>query len=268
MRKLKFSIVTVCRNAEGSIEKTIRSVTEQTYSNIEYIIIDAVSTDNTLAIIDKYKSKIAHIVSESDKGIYDAMNKGVSYATGDYVFFLNAGDLLISEYEIEKVNELIAADPVGIDIFYGKMLVFDPQNLWGYVHGIDFVNDAILFLDTVHHQTAFTKVSILKERLYDINHKLSADFEWFVYAHAQKKYRFKFANILVSVFDPYGISGNATQLNARLMERVSVLNKNYSKSKLLYLLLYNYARLFRFPKEKRKYILNLLNQLRVNLFGI
>ena len=177
MRKLKFSIVTVCRNAEGSIEKTIRSVTEQTYSDIEYIIIDAVSTDSTLAIVDKYKSKVARVVSEPDKGIYDAMNKGVSYATGDYVFFLNAGDLLISEYEIEKVNELITADPVGIDIFYGKMLVFDPRNLWGYVHGIDFVNDAILFLDTVHHQTVFTKGSLLKERPYDINHRISSDFE-------------------------------------------------------------------------------------------
>ena len=268
MRKLKFSIVTVCRNAEGSIEKTIRSVTEQTYSDIEYIIIDAVSTDSTLAIIDKYKSKIARVVSEPDKGIYDAMNKGVSYATGDYVFFLNAGDLLISEYEIEKVNELITADPVGIDIFYGKMLVFDQRNLWGYVHGIDFVNDAILFMDTVHHQTVFTKVSLLKERPYDINHRISADFEWFAYAYVQKKYRFKHVDILVSVFDPYGLSGNPAQLQARLMERISVLKKNYSKGTLLYLLLYNYARIFRLPPAKRKYILDLLYQLRINLFGI
>jgi glycosyltransferase involved in cell wall biosynthesis len=268
MRKLKFSIVTVCRNAEDSIEKTICSVTEQTYNDIEYIIIDAVSTDNTLAIIDKYKSKIACLVSEPDKGIYDAMNKGVSYATGDYVFFLNAGDLLISKHEIEKVNELITADPVGIDVFYGKMLVFDPKNLWGYIHGIDFVNDAALFIDTVHHQTAFTRLSLLKERPYDINHRISADYEWFVHAHVQTKKRFKHVDILVSVFDPYGLSGNPAQLQNRLMERVSVLKKNYTKGKLLYLLLYNYARIFRLPPTKRKYILDLLNQLRVNLFGI
>ncbi|HLP21168.1 MAG TPA: glycosyltransferase family 2 protein [Chitinophagales bacterium] len=268
MGNLKFSIVTVCRNAEATIEKTIRSVVEQTHSNIEYILIDAVSTDKTLEIVNKYRDKIAIVISEPDKGIYDAMNKGVAHATGDYVFFLNAGDLLISEYELERINELITADPVGIDVFYGKMLVFDDRNLWGYIHGIDFVSDITLFLDTVHHQTAFTKVALLKERPYDINHKLSADFEWFTYAHAQKKYRFKFNDILVSIFEPYGISGNAAQLNARLMERVSVLKKNYSKTRLFYLLLYNYVRIFKHPANKRKYILELLNQLRVNLFGI
>ncbi len=268
MRKLKFSIVTVCRNAEDSIEKTICSVTEQTYSNIEYIIIDAVSTDGTLAIIDKYKSNIARVVSEPDKGIYDAMNKGVSYATGDYVFFLNAGDLLISIHEIEKVNELITADPVGIDVFYGKMLVFDPKNLWGYIHGIDFVNDAALFIDTVHHQTAFTRLSLLKERPYNINHRISADYEWFVHAFAQQGARFKHIDVLVSIFDPYGLSGNPAQLNNRLMERVEVLRKNYSKQRLLVLLLYNYLRVMRNPAGKRKYMFNLLNQLRVNLFGI
>lgn len=268
MGNLKFSIVTVCRNAETSIEKTILSVVGQTYANIEYIIIDAVSTDTTLAIVDKYRDKIATIVSEPDKGIYDAMNKGVSHATGEFVFFLNAGDLLISEYVIEKVNEIINGYGNNIDVFYGKMLVFDARNLWGYIHGIDFVNDIALFIDTVHHQTVFTRVSLLKERPYDINYKISADFDWFVYAYVQKKCPFQFNNILVSVFEPYGISGNPAQLNARLMERVNVLKKNYSKGRLLYLLLYNYARIRRHPATSRKFILELLNQLRANLFGI
>ena len=86
------SIITVCYNAEGTIEQTIRSVLNQTYKNIEYIIIDGFSTDNTLNIIERYKDSIAMVVSERDQGIYDAMNKGLSLAKGCFIGFLNADD--------------------------------------------------------------------------------------------------------------------------------------------------------------------------------
>lgn len=268
MSKLKFSIVTVCRNAETAIEKTIRSVVQQTYGNIEYIVIDGVSTDNTLSIVNQYSNKIAVIKSEPDKGIYDAMNKGIALATGDYVYFLNAGDTLISDFCIEKINELITSNPAGIDIFFSNLLVFDERNLWGYIYDFDFVSDVTMFLDNIHHQASFTRLALLKQRPFDISYRIAADYEWFVYGHAQKKYRYKHANIIVAVYDPYGLSGNPTQLNKRLMERVDVLRKNYPKQRLLVLLLYNYLRVIRKPAAKRKYIFNLLNQLRVNLFGI
>src|ERR1043165_3797452 len=88
--KIKFSIVTVCRNAETSIEKTMQSVLHQTHPNLEHIVIAGASTDNTLAIVNKYRDKITKIISEPDTGIYDAMNKGIREATGYYIYFLNA----------------------------------------------------------------------------------------------------------------------------------------------------------------------------------
>ena len=97
------SVITVCYNAASCIEKTILSVINQTYSNIEYIIIDGGSTDGTIDIVNKYKDRISVIVSEKDKGIYDAMNKGVTYATGEWVNFMNAGDTF---YNSNVVTEL------------------------------------------------------------------------------------------------------------------------------------------------------------------
>ena len=90
----KFSIITVTYNAEKVLEDTIQSVITQSYKNVEYIIVDGGSKDGTLGIIEKYRQHIAHLVSEPDKGLYDAMNKGIGLATGDYLCFLNAGDEL------------------------------------------------------------------------------------------------------------------------------------------------------------------------------
>ena len=88
----KFSIITVTYNAEAVLEDTIQSVISQTYHHVEYILVDGASKDGTLSIIDRYRDRITRIVSEPDKGLYDAMNKGIRLATGDYLCFLNAGD--------------------------------------------------------------------------------------------------------------------------------------------------------------------------------
>ena len=100
---LLISIVTVCLNDGKYLEETIQSVINRTYSNIEYIIIDGGSTDNTINIIKKYESKIDHWLSESDKGIYDAMNKGISLAKAKWINFMNAGDTFYKSNTIEKI---------------------------------------------------------------------------------------------------------------------------------------------------------------------
>jgi len=101
---LKISIITVCYNAGKTIEKTIQSVLSQTYENIEYIIIDGMSKDNTLEIIKKYRHKISKLVSEKDQGMYDALNKGVSLATGDIVGILNADDVFASNNIVTEIG--------------------------------------------------------------------------------------------------------------------------------------------------------------------
>lgn len=112
------SIVTVSYNSADTIEQTIQSVTKQTYPNIEYIIIDGGSRDGTVEIIKRYQDKISFWISEPDMGIYDAMNKGISYAKGDYIGIINSDDW----YEldaIEKIVSKIKEDPI---IIYGNMM--------------------------------------------------------------------------------------------------------------------------------------------------
>lgn len=118
---MKISIITIAYNSEETIEDTIKSVVSQSYQQIEYIIIDGGSTDNTLAIINKYKDQISILISESDKGIYDAMNKGVDKATGDLVGILNSDDFYANNNVIENIansigdNDSIYADLVYVD---------------------------------------------------------------------------------------------------------------------------------------------------------
>lgn len=107
MEKLKITVVTVCYNASGVIEQTMRSVLSQTYSNMEYVIVDGASKDNTLDIINKvsveYPQANIVIKSEPDSGIYDAMNKGIGLATGDWINFMNAGDQFVSADTLANV---------------------------------------------------------------------------------------------------------------------------------------------------------------------
>ena len=109
------SVITIVYNNVKHIERTIFSVVNQTYPNIEYIVVDGKSTDGTLQIIERYKTRIAKIISEKDEGIYDAMNKGLAAATGDYVIFMNSGDEFYKTDTVERVFET-APDA---DIYYG-----------------------------------------------------------------------------------------------------------------------------------------------------
>jgi glycosyltransferase involved in cell wall biosynthesis len=119
---LKISIITVCRNSEQFLAETIESVINQTYPNIEYIVIDGASTDSTVDIIKRYSSNITAWLSEPDTGMYDALNKGLNLATGDYILNLNSDDLLESNDTISKVVDNIVKERP--DYFYGNLVKF------------------------------------------------------------------------------------------------------------------------------------------------
>lgn len=116
---MKISIITVCFNSEKTIEATIKSVIAQTYSHIEYIIIDGNSSDRTMRIIDKYKDSISIVVNEKDEGIYDAMNKGIQLATGDVIGILNSDDVYMSTDSIASVMEAFSS--ANTDAVYGDI---------------------------------------------------------------------------------------------------------------------------------------------------
>jgi len=216
------SIITVVYNSEHLLEKTILSVKAQTYDNIEYIIIDGNSTDHTIDIINKYKDDIDFWLSESDKGLYDAMNKGIEKANGDYLWFLNSGDLVFSQNTVEEIfNNFTNAD-----IYYGETMMIDskgndigirrlktPENLnWKSLQkGM-----------VICHQAIIVKSSISSN--YNLIYKYSADFDWVLSALKRSTNIINTKQIIARYLQE-GLSRNNI-LNS-LKERYKIMVKNY-----------------------------------------
>ncbi|MBN2891660.1 MAG: glycosyltransferase [Bacteroidales bacterium] len=177
---MKLSVVTIVFNDVIHIEKTINSVLSQTYDKIEYIIIDGASNDGTVDIIKKYDDKLDFWNSEPDKGLYDAMNKGLQKTSGDYICFLNSGDLFFDETTVEKM--FASAENKQVDIFYGETVIIDEQ---GEIKGkrrlsapekLDWKSFKNGML--VSHQ-AFIPARKLAPN-YNLKYKFSSDFDWCV----------------------------------------------------------------------------------------
>jgi glycosyltransferase involved in cell wall biosynthesis len=176
----RFSVITITYNAEKTLEDTIQSVITQNYHHIEYIIIDGASKDGTMRIVERYRDNIAIVVSEPDHGLYDAMNKGMHLATGDYLCFLNAGDCFHEDDTLLNVAHSLAGLSELPDIIYGNTALVDadghflrmrrlapPEKLdWrSFRHGM-----------LVCHQAFFMKRT--KAVDYDLRYRFSADFDW------------------------------------------------------------------------------------------
>lgn len=222
MKSPKISIVTVCFNAVKSIEETMLSVLNQTYPNIEYIIIDGGSTDGTVDLIKKYSNRLAYWVSEPDKGIYDAMNKGIDIATGDYINFLNAGDEFYSPLTIGSVCHKINMPAV----YYGDVLMTD--NLYEcYFYGGRF-NCYRLAVSNICHQAIFYPVECLKGCRYEIRYPLLAD--WDVNQKLWKQLPFHYLKLIVARYKIGGASsGNVRDVlfyERRLIKLIKTLGVN------------------------------------------
>jgi glycosyltransferase involved in cell wall biosynthesis len=169
------TVVTVVRNGEKTIEETILSVINQTYSNIEYIIIDGASTDGTLDIIKKYEDKVDYWISEPDKGIYDAMNKGIELATGDYIALLNSDDWYeqdTCEIVVKKINEVKA------DVYFGIIRVIDRyNNKTIFIHGNNIISKKP---EMIAHPTCFISRDIYSRFKYDIKYKSASDYDFII----------------------------------------------------------------------------------------
>lgn len=220
----KFSIITVTYNAEKVLEDTIQSIITQTYKNIEYIIVDGASTDTTLAIIEKYKEHI-HVVSEPDKGLYDAMNKGIKLATGDYLCFLNAGDSLHEDDTLQLMVHSIHGSELP-DILYGETAIVDKAQHFLHMRRLSApehlkwksFRQGML----VCHQAFFARHTIMEP--YDLNYRFSADFDWCI--RLMKKAR-TLHNTHLIVID-YLEEGMTTQnQKASLKERFRIMVKQY-----------------------------------------
>lgn len=208
-QKLKISIITICKNSASTISKCIQSVVQQSYPNIEYLIIDGASNDDTLQIVDNFKDKISTLISEPDKGIYDAMNKGILAATGDYILFLNADDYLISDEIIKTWVELFDSENYNADIIYGKVFIFNNATGDGNVWKAAKISKYSIFRGSIPHPaTLYSKDAFNKCGLFNTSYQVAGDYEWIVRAYLKFNMKFLRQNIIVSVFNKGGISTN------------------------------------------------------------
>lgn len=197
MRVPLVSVVTVCYNAASTIENTILSVIKQTYDNIEYVIIDGGSKDGTVDIINKYKDRIAVFISEQDKGIYDAMNKGIKASNGDWIIFRNSGDYFADEDSVKQMfSESINDD---ITILHGNMRGFDKYGYKDQTPPIIQQNYTPVQMP-VFHPSTFIRLTYHKNHLFDLRYRSSSDFDFFTKCTlAGCKYQYK--PVLVSVMN-------------------------------------------------------------------
>lgn len=197
------SVITVVYNGSASLEQTIISIINQSYSNIEYIIIDGASQDNTLNIVDKYEDNIDYWISEPDQGVYDAMNKGVLNANGDWILFLGSDDILANVNTLQNVfdNENIKLDNNSeFDILLGNV-IYRNNNLIN-----SSFNNLLKLRNTVHHQAAFYKKKIFLDFKYNPNFKVSADYELNLKLFLEGAVCLK-VNQIIAICSPDGISG-------------------------------------------------------------
>jgi len=218
----KISIITIVYNNVRDIEHTILSVINQSYSNIEYIIIDGASTDGTLDIIQKYRGSIDILVSEKDSGIYDAMNKGLVKATGDYVLFLNSGDELYDNNTIQT----IVSKGNSADIIYGETkLVDENRKIIGdrrHKAPTQFDWKSFQYGMNVCHQAIYVKRDIAQP--YDLQYKLSADVDWVIQAAKNAKTT-QNVNCYVARYLVGGMSQKRHKQS--LKERYDIFKKHY-----------------------------------------
>lgn len=201
---MKISIITINRNNAAGLERTIKSVVEQSYGNIEYIIIDGASTDNSVKIIKNYAKRISYWISEKDKGIYNAMNKGVDAASGDYCLFLNSGDKLLTPDSLANVLESddLEEDIICCDLFTNNDKICNfrsaPKNKPTKLY--------ISMCNPFPHPSTLIKTSLIKKFRYNEESKVAGDWMFFYDAMIIDNVTYRHIPIPLSLFYLDGVS--------------------------------------------------------------
>ena len=306
---MKLSIITITYNNAGGLRRTIQSVQSQTFRDFEHIIVDGGSTDESVEIIREYADKEAirlkgyeairqenskadkqalsphHLItsssitwiSEKDRGIYDAQNKGIRLAHGEYCYFLNAGDTFCADDVLERMfspnslfpsspNRLISSSPLTStpDILYGNEIIVDGNGQRvGIARGVANPNFVDLYNSCMKHQASFIRRELFdKYGMYDADMRICADFDWFFRVIAfHDEVTLQYKDVDIAYFENTGLSYHAPELCAK--ERQQILNRYMSRRMQCdYAVLGKYPRLSRVGENKMvKLLLRIANKL-------
>lgn len=210
-----FTVITINYNNLEGLRHTIDSVVNQTYDNYEYIIIDGGSTDGSLDIIKRYNDFITYWVSEKDRGIYHAMNKGVTQAHGDYCIFMNSGDCFYDRDVLTNVSNVITDEGVVV----GKV-VYDNDNIISPPPKSGELTLYHLYSGAIPHQGSFIKTDLLRKYPYDENLKISSDWKFFLQTLILDNCSIRYSDVFVARYDMHGFSSSNPELMLQEKEKV------------------------------------------------
>lgn len=231
---MKISIITVCYNAKDTIEETFLSIVNQTYKNVELIVIDGGSTDGTLEVIDKYKENISHFVSETDKGIYDAMNKGIDFVTGDFVSFLNANDTFYDEKVLEKVAETLREN-FDAEFLFGDAEYISEDKKTSRIQTYEGITNNFAFLaNNICHQSIFYKKSLFDRfGKYSNDYKIYADWAFNIKCLVENKVLAIYLPTAICKFQLGGACSNSKTKNNCKVDKNLLIDSYFNKYKFL-----------------------------------
>ena len=210
MKSPLISIITVNLNNINGLRKTMSSVLDQTWKDFEYIIIDGASTDSSRDFVAINQSELSYWVSEPDSGIYNAMNKGIAKAKGDYLFFLNSGDILFKPATLENIAPHLGQ----ADVLYGNLVKIYPDGKEEIDKGVGGKGISLqTFIDyNLNHQATFIKRNLFKTYgFYDENLKIVSDWKFFLIAIGLNNSRVQYVDLEISKFDMTGMSSNFSE---------------------------------------------------------
>ena len=224
---MKLSVITINRNNADSLDKTIQSVINQSYKDFEYIVIDGNSTDHSIDIIKKYNSNINYWVSETDKGIYNAMNKGIAKANGNYVLFLNSGDYLVNNNVLKSVFEKQQT----ADIIYGNMQIDWRNGKISSGKMPDKITFKQMYIDTLWHPVSFIKKTLFdKYGLYNETYKIVADYDFFFKVIIINNVTTYHVNLDIAMYNLNGLSSLPENKALEQAERKKVIESYLPQS--------------------------------------
>ncbi|MBQ5351828.1 MAG: glycosyltransferase, partial [Bacteroidaceae bacterium] len=219
----KFSIITINFNNKEGLRKTLDSVVCQTFTDYELIVIDGGSTDGGAALLEEYRKYITFGVSEPDKGVYNAQNKGVQYAAGEYCIFMNSGDSFYSNDVLECVAKELKE---GIDIAVGNTYFYKNESENRYAYAPEYITLWRVYIG-INHQSAFIKRQLLLNNPYDETLKICADWKFWLQELVKNERSYQRLNKIVALYDMNGISSDE---KARLAEEHCVMQQLFPQA--------------------------------------